>query len=225
MKIFNIATYKRDEFLIKTLQSIEPQADIINVMLNSHANIPRNSYKVDSSKIRWYLRDNSKGDGHKFDMLSESDGYFFTVDDDIIYPPNYTDYLIQKYEEYGSKEIVTLHGRSFSSFPVRSYYNSASSYYACLGNVNTDVNVQVGGTGVMMFHTDLVKFNEDYIKLPNMADIWIAKYAKEHNIPIRVLAHNSDFLKYQDSVGSNTIWDEEHLSDINQTNLINEIFK
>lgn len=224
-RIFNVATYKRDECLIDTLMSIERQADVINVMLNSHFNIPRNSYKVDHSKINWYLRDNSKTDGHKFDRLSESDGYFFTIDDDIIYPPNYADYMIKKYEEYEGKYIVTLHGRSFSTFPIRSYYNSASHHYPCLGNVGADAIIQVGGTGVMMFHTDLVKFDENYIKTANMADIWIAKYAKEHDINIMVLAHDSNFLKYQESVGSNTIWDEHHINDSIQTELINSFLK
>lgn len=222
-KIFNVATYKRDEQLIRTLQSIERQADVINVMLNSHANIPRGSYRVDHSKINWYLTDNSIGDGYKFYKLNESDGYFFTIDDDLVYPPHYADYMINKYHEYNSKRIVTLHGRSFDLYPIKSYYYSASTYKACLGSVIADTEVQVGGTGVMMFHTDLVKFPIEYIKYANMADIWIAKYAKENNIKITVLAHDSNFLEYQDSVGSDTIWDKHHLDDYLQTTLINEI--
>jgi hypothetical protein len=54
------------------------------------------------NKINLYFSDNSKGDAFKFYRLMESDGYFLTVDDDLIYPPNYVEYMIAKCKEYGN---------------------------------------------------------------------------------------------------------------------------
>ena len=40
-KIFNVATYQRDDALLKTIESVYDQADVINVALNSHDEIPK----------------------------------------------------------------------------------------------------------------------------------------------------------------------------------------
>lgn len=223
-KIFNVATYKRDSYLVKTLKSVQEQADVINVMLNSHNNIPRNTYGLDLSKIKWYLTDNSIGDGYKFYKLEESDGYFFTIDDDIIYPAEYADYMIYKFHKYGGNNIITLHGRSFCNFPTNSYYHGHCYSYPCLGDVKNDYVVHSGGTGVMMFHTNLLKFPYTDIKHANMADVWIAKFAKEKGIKITCVAHRCDYLNYQAEVGNNTIWDEHHTNDTIQTQIINEVY-
>jgi hypothetical protein len=218
-KIFNVATYKRDEFLFKTIESIYNQSDIINVLLNSHIEIPK---QLIDNKINCFITDNSIGDGFKFLRLDESDGYYFTIDDDIIYPPNYSDYLIDSYNKYNGKYIVTLHGRSFLKFPITSYYRSQHVSYRCLGDVNKDTFVQFGGTGVMMFHTNLLKFSHKNILKPNMADIWLSIFAREKNISIMCLKHDKNFLKYQKEVGNETIYDNYRMNDNYQTKIINE---
>jgi hypothetical protein len=218
MIIFNVATYKRDRFLIETLKSVVNQADVVNVMLNSSGKIPLGGDQF--KNVVWWPTDNSIGDGYKFYRLEESDGYFFTIDDDLIYPPDYADMMIAGQKKYGG--IVTLHGRSFKDFPIKSYYKSYTAAYHCLGRVRVPVRVQFGGTGVMMFHTDNFKFPLSEIKQANMTDIWVGNLAKG-KVPITVLPHDHGYLKYQD-VGNDTIWDSAHLKDSEQTKLINSIW-
>jgi len=221
MKIFNVATYKRDEFLFKTIDSIYNQADEINIALNSHDTVP-DKLKNDL-KINCFITDNSIGDGFKFYRLSESDGYYFTIDDDIIYPSNYGEYLIEKYNEYSEKHIICLHGRTFHQYPVTSYYQSPHHSFRCLGDVSNDNFVHFGGTGVMMFHTDLFKFSYEDIKYSNMADIWVGKFANEMDIKIMCVKHNNKFLRYQTEVGKDTIFNKSVHNDKIQTELINKI--
>jgi len=222
-KIFNVATYKRDHYLLKTIESIYDQADVINIALNSHTIVP--TELCNDAKINCYITNNSIGDGFKFLKLNDSNGYYFTIDDDIIYPKNYSDYLIQKYMQYNNKCVVTLHGRTFIKHPITSYYRSGHYSYRCLGDVNSDVAVEFGGTGVMMFHTDLIKYDIKNILHPNMADVWMGKFANEMNIKIMCVAHNKNYLSYQDGVGCNTIFDNSVNRDVVQTNIVNEIFK
>jgi hypothetical protein len=220
-KIFNVATYKRDDCLFKTIDSIYNQADEINIALNSHDKIPDKF--VGDTKINCFITDNSIGDGFKFMRLEDSDGYYFTVDDDLIYPPGYAQYMIDKFHLYGGQYIVSLHGRSFVSYPVGSYYRSPHHNYRCLGSVDKDVFVHFGGSGVAMFHTNLLKFSYKDIKHPNMADIWLAKFANERGIKIVCLAHDSTYLTYLSEVGEETIFDRNKFNDGLQTQLANSI--
>jgi len=218
--IYNIASYKRCDTLIKTIQSIYNQCDIINVALNDYDEIPVELY---DKKINLFITDNDKGDAYKFYKLTSSEGYFFTVDDDLIYPENYSEYMISKIEQYNRKNIITIHGRSFKNYPIKGYYNGKdTNVYHFKNTINEDTPVQFGGTGVMAFHTDLFKVGMDYFKYPNMADIWIGKYAKENNITILCAKHKSKFVIQQQYEES--IYDSDVKKDDLQTILVNQSY-
>jgi hypothetical protein len=152
----------------------------------------------------------------------ESDGYYLTIDDDLIYPPNYVNYMVSRCKEYSNKRVLTLHGRNFPSFPINSYYNSYKELYHCLKPQRKNVLVQFGGTGVMCFHTDLMKIPIEFFLYPNMADIWVGKYCIENNIEMICITHAGDFLKYQPQ--KTTIYNQESNNDGIQTKIVNEIF-
>lgn len=219
--IYNISSFNRKETLLKTIDSIFDQSDVINISLNSYDEIPIELY---DKKIRIFITDNEKGDAYKFINLEKSNGYYFTIDDDIIYPNDYSKYLIEKVEEYNRLSIITLHGRSFNSFPIKSYYNSTGRRIHCLYKLLNDESVQFGGTGVMCFHTDLLKININYFELPNMADVWIGKFAFENNIKIVCVNHEKGFLKYQDEI-IDTIYSSNSNNDRVQTDIVNSIFR
>lgn len=219
-RIINVASYRRTDSLVKTLESIIDQCDEINVALNDfQGGLPAILYH---DKVNLYFTDNSKGDAFKFLQLSNSEGYFLTIDDDLIYPPNYVDNLINKCKENNNSKVITLHGRNFASFPISSYYRSANERYACLENVENNVKVQFGGTGVMCFHTSLFKIPIEYFKFPNMADIWIGKYCIENKIDIICLKHPKGYIQYTPQ--KTTIYDVESKNDFIQTQVVNSIF-
>jgi hypothetical protein len=174
------------------------------------------------NKINLFFTDNSIGDAFKFLNLEKVDGYYFSIDDDLIYPPTYVSDTIKRCKEFNNKKVVTYHGRNFPSFPISSYYRSASERYACLNKVKNDVKVQFGGTGVMCFHTSLMKIPIDYFKNANMADIWIGKYCIENNIEIICLKHDEGYMKYIPQ--KTTIYNEASKSDKIQTGLVNGLF-
>lgn len=220
--IINVASFERIESLIRSLQSVINQCDEINVTLNDHYDEDIPEFLL-HPKINLFFSDNSLGDAFKFLNLKNSDGYFFTIDDDLVYPPTYVSDTIKRCKEFENKKVVTYHGRNFSSFPIYSYYRSATERYACLNKVKNDVKVQFGGTGVMCFHTSLFKLPIDYFKLPNMADVWIGKYCLENNIEIICLKHEEGYIKYIPQ--KTTIYDTESKSDKLQTDTVNEIFE
>lgn len=215
--IYNIASYKRADTLINTINSIYNQCDIINLTLNDYDEIP---VELFDKKINLFISDNDKGDAYKFYNLINSEGYFFTIDDDLIYPENYSDYMIGKIEEYKRKSFITIHGRNFNNPPIKSYYSDKNQLFHFNQLLNKDVKVQFGGTGVMAFHTDLFKVSMDYFREPNMADVWVGKYAIENNIDIICVRHNSGFVTQQTI--NDSIYSSEYKSDLKQTVLTND---
>jgi hypothetical protein len=219
-RIVSVASYKRIDSLVKTIESIYDQCDEINIFLNDHeGGIPPQFL---DEKINLYFSDNRYGDALKFAKLMDSDGYYLTIDDDLIYPPNYVDHMITRCKEFLNKRVISLHGRKFSKEPIKSFYSSYIEFYHCLRYQKRDAFIHFGGTGVMCFHTSLMKIPITYFEHPNMADVWVGKYCIENNIEVLSIAHEKDFLTYQPQ--TTTIFDTHSNSDVIQTKIVNEIF-
>jgi len=215
----NIASIpEREEQLKHTVYSLLKQVNIINVCLNNYNHNPFEKEK----KVNVVFSDNSLGDAGKFMFLKGFNGYYFTCDDDLIYDPYYVEDTILRMNRSRHK-IVTYHGRSFDSFPIDSYYKSASKKYRCLGDVNSDYTVQFGGTGCMAFHTSNFNIPIDKFERSNMSDIWIGIHAHKTNTPITVLKHEEGYIKYQHVKG--TIYDDKCNNDSIETEIVNYNFR
>jgi hypothetical protein len=219
-KIVNVASYNRLESLLKSVESVINQCDKINITLNSEIKEIPNILL--NKKVNLIFSDNSYGDSMKFFNLENENGYFLTIDDDLIYPVNYVDYMINKCIEYENRKVITLHGRNFEKFPISGYYKSATKKFHFSENVEKDTKVQFGGTGLMCFHTNLIKIPFNYFKAPNMADVWIGKYCMENKIDIICVKHSSNFVEYIPQ--EETIYDTHSRKDTIQTLVVNSIF-
>jgi hypothetical protein len=219
--VVNISSYKRNDGLEKVINSVIEDCDKINVALNSYeGEIPKFLF---DNKINILITDNSKGDAYKFYFLNNTeDAYYITLDDDIIYPKNFIKKIIQKCDFYERKKVITYHGRNFENFPIQSYYKSKSKRYHFLQEVSKDTKVQFGGTGLMCFHTNLLKIPFEYFIFPNMADVWLGKYCMENKIEIICLKHLKGYIQYIPQ--KTTIYDVESKNDFIQTQVVNSIF-
>lgn len=214
-RIAGIATMPgREKQLLKTVQSLENQVDLMQVYFNYEL------FENDG----WYLRDglevfdiNKAGDlgdaGKFFDV--PKDCIYFACDDDLIYPPNYCDYMEAKAKQYGCP--VSLHGRIIKT-PVNSYYKSGVKF-RCLDKVDSDIQVNVIGSGTLCFDTSKIKISLEDFEYKNMADIWFSVAAKKQGAPLYVVAHEKGFLKYQQV--SNTIHEAMKDKDKIQTEIVN----
>jgi len=167
-----------------------------------------------------------QGDSVKFNGPRLHDAeYYFTADDDLIYPADYVETMIAKIEEYDRKRIVTCQGKFFETTPVYSYYHDAEGRYQCTREVAEDVIVDVGGTGVMAWHRDTINFPESVFGRKNMADLWVAKHATEQGVEIVCIEHAADWILLSPWVDhwNWSIWAEEHKKDEYQTEVLNEI--
>jgi hypothetical protein len=190
---------ERSESLEKVLDSLTGQVNAIFVALN-YCDHEAPKYLDNYSNVFWWVSDNRMGDSEKFAMAMNTKGYFLGCDDDIVYPFDYAEYMVDGVKQYNG--LVSLHGRVYTS-PIANF-KQFSANYRCLGSVPEDVKVNFIGSGCCAFDTSRLKVSLTEFKIKNMADIWLSKLATEQGVPMVVLEHPRDYLTYLPQ--KETIW-------------------
>ena len=214
----------REASLEETIASIIHQVDELHIYMNDIDTFPLFS---GNAKIKIYFSKNHMGDlgdAGKFYNCHEIKGYHFTIDDDIIYPPNYVSTMIAAIEKHQRKAIISCHGRLFEKLPVHSYYKGHSMAYSCLRAVPSDVFGHVIGTGVLAYHTDTIQLSLEVFEYTNMADIWFSKYCNEHQVPRLILAHQAKWIVTSDKYDEDgSIYRHQSINDEIQTEVTNSV--
>ena len=198
-------TSARKEFAEIAMASLRDQVDSIILYNNDE-------YAND-------LTDNGKFYGLNF---IEEPCYYFTCDDDIIYPATYVKDMIAKIEEYGC--IVTHHGRRLKGLNVE-YYRGHYGY-RCLSFNPADYPIEVAGTGVTAFRTDYFFCPElSHANDKRMADCIFSLEAMKQGKKIMVLAHKEDYFQGLEVPRELTIYAMEKDNATRQMEICNEIYK
>jgi len=211
----------RLESMKEAVASLLPQVDKLYIMLNGYDKVPE---FLKHSKIQAFTDiTNSLGDAGKFISLHEK-GYLLFCDDDIIYPADYARTMISAIEETDRKAIITIHGRQFKTFPVKSYYHDNSIRVSCLNTQPLKQYLHVPGTGVTAFHSSAIKLGMNDFKSCNMADIWLGVAAQKQAVPIVSIPHQKGWIKMSRKYDeSYSIYSMVNRKDEYQTSIVNSI--
>lgn len=142
-----------------------------------------------------------RGDQAKFLACTDAPGdvVFIGADDDLIYPPDYVETLLEGLARYPDC-IVSFHG-----WKLDRHGECYVENYRCLENVYDDVEVHVAGTGVCAFHLDTIRpVMADFESIN--ADVWLAVRAEERGIRRVVLEHPSYWIGYTQMPGINSVY-------------------
>ena len=225
------ASLWRDGHIIKTINSILKNKEVgtITIICNNYTDEQWSiiNKEINDKRITLHRGNNEKGSCEKFRYIGYNNNYYISfIDDDLIYPENYYEYLISGVEKYNS--IVSLHGRKMKENKIDNYYNGHMISYACLKNVIEDVEVDIIGNGVSLlkrdFFNDLDKWY-DYVTHPNMDDIYISYWAKKNNIKRIVLKHKEGYLIHKElNLNDDYIYEKYKNNCQFQTDFINKYF-
>lgn len=252
--IVGIATIEeRKESLVDTLDSLEDQVDEIVLYANDWQ--PGTYYLEKYLRTRFCTGIFESGHGDKGDISKfwpaifrpdeEGECYFLTCDDDLIYPPDYVQKMIESVERYDRKAACSFHGKKYFG-PVESYYRTFNDHikefaqehhrepmgdgwktenYKCLGTVPDDMPATVLGTGCAGWHSSLLDLSLEDFPVPNMADIWFSKKLNDLDIPRITLAHEKDWIIHTDKIDTerDTIYARHFFSDEIQTEVFNSV--
>ena len=180
----------REKALEKTIKSLIHQVDTIGVYLNCWERIPNylQHHKIIIAKSQDH---GDIGDAGKFFWVDHYEGYYFTCDDDIVYPDTYIHDIIEKIKFYKFKAVIGWHG-SIIIEPFEDYYSSASRRVFAFGsNRPEDTYVHILGTGTVGFHTATIKVSLNDFKKPNMADVFFAELGQKQKVPFIIMKHEA----------------------------------
>lgn len=224
----NYATFNnpaRLKALKQSIESIIDQVDIVRVRFNHENGAEMLEAYLGAqltARIEIFsgpdLTDLSKFHGLQF----YQNEYFFTCDDDIIFPRNYVEFTKKMIEKH--RCIVTYNGRVLVK--ENAYYGGKHFMFDYRREQTSDIRVDVPGTGVMAFRTDyfcpVEVLESPYRK---MADLVFALEAKMNKKQIICLRRSAGWLK---GIHLQGIWHEfnqgrNRKPEINQVKLMKQI--
>ncbi|MGZ4954021.1 MAG: glycosyltransferase [Methylobacter sp.] len=213
---------ERAELLKRTLASLAPQVDRLNVYLDRYESEPE-FVRTCHPQVRVILSGEHPGlrDGGKFLPFSQIDKecYYFTADDDILYPSEYVRAMIRKIEYYDRRAVVGVHGVLLPDYP-QGYFSGFRQVFLFKQALERDHLVSNLGTGTVAFHSSCLR-GLDYrsFTYPGMADIYFSVFCKRNNIPMVAVARPENWLQEMAS-SSPTLYEEYRSADKHQASLV-----
>lgn len=184
----------RVESLHRVVDALYPQVGRMQVALNGYDGVPsfldRPNIAVLRSQDIGDLGDANKFAGHR----ERGDYYHLTADDDLDYPPDYVAEMVRAIDRYDRRAIVSFHGAQITPRLVADYHSRAGRMH-CQSYQARDVSACVVGTGVMGYHASEYRLDRDLFPTSNMADVHLALYALDNQVPLVVVAHEANWIR------------------------------
>jgi FkbM family methyltransferase len=176
----------RRALLVETVNSLLLQCDRVRVFLNNYEDVPSflEHPRVDYRRSQDW---DDRGDAGKMFWLDKDavEGYRLIVDDDLIFPPDFTEIMCAKVRSYGNRAIFAAHGILLRQ-PVDNYYSekSRAAAFHFSHAMEKDTPVHIAATNAACFHSSAVQMKWSEFKHSNSADIWLALYCQKQNLPV-----------------------------------------
>jgi len=187
----------REVGMKRVIQSLLGTCDNFDVYLNGY---PSGYYTgvFDDPKITVYRSPPDLGARGKLYMAHRSLGYWLTVDDDLIYPPDYTYKMVQAVEKYHRQAVIGVHGVLFVKHPdpMQPQTRILFSHATYLAH---DLPVHMLGTGILAYHSSTVMLDWRTME-PGKIDEQTAIVAQERRIPMLCIAHPDDWVTEDDEL-------------------------
>ncbi len=193
----------RERGLQKVVEALLPQVDELGVYLNGYPRVPpfldREGIVVARSQDS-----GMRGDAGKFFWAGTTNGYQLVCDDDLVYPEDYADRIVEGIERHGRRAVVGFHGCVLRD-KVADYHASRRLLHFTRA-LDRDSAVHVLGTGTAGYHTSAISVSPKDFVAPNMADIWFALLGQGQRIPFVSLRRAEGWLAEQPGFHNDSVY-------------------
>jgi hypothetical protein len=211
MKIFSLATTpNRKKNLDLIIDVILKQSDLIFINLVGYDEIPDilknnkiivNQFESAGSEIRFY----------NYSDIPD-DSYYFTIDDDIYYPEDYSKTLIQNMEMYDNMVACCVHGSNIDKNLNDDFYKKNRQVYHFTEVLSNNSEVMIPGVGTSCFYKKNMNIDIEKYKVRNMSDTYTGCFLAMQNIKRVSIARNDNWLiplnEFNTSIYGNNPYDE-----------------
>ena len=190
---------QRESALKDVLESILPQVDKLFVYLNGYKHVPN---FVVNKKIEYVLDPVGRtAAAAKLFWLRQVDGYYFSIDDDIVYPSDYCVKTIEQYKKLKEPCVVSYHGKKYSIFATHQRLDRTKFFQFEKEQLSIK-KAHVLGTGVAMLDTRKVKIDlyQEAAKHPRSIDLAVSIALRKAGVSRYTLPKKAGWLKQNDKV-------------------------
>lgn len=220
--LVSISKFKPSKPIVIGIATFRGREKALKLCIDSLNNqtVPYTRLYVYDNEMNENLTDNGKF--HALLLDETKDCYYFSCDDDLIYPPTYINDMIQAIEKH--KCIVTHHGRKLRGIN-RDYYRGHYSFRCLTRNVR-EMEIDVAGTGVTAFSTEYFNPREIiFDKRHRMSDCLFSLLAAKQGKRIMILKHLFGYIKATKVDETTSCYGIENKNCILQNEIADEIFK
>lgn len=190
---------QRESSLKDVIDNILPQVDRLFIYLNGYKHIPN---FIKNEKIEFVVDPIGRtAAAAKLYWAKQVEGYYFSIDDDIIYPFDYCTRTIELYKQLKEPCMVSYHGKNFSMLATHQRLDRVEFYQFEHEQLNIN-KVHVVGTGVAMFDTRKVKVDlySKAVQHPRSIDLTVSIVLRKAGISRYTLPRNEGWLKQSKKV-------------------------
>lgn len=181
------------------LDSLYHQIDHFFVYLNDYETVPE---WLDDSKFTVFRSQDFvdlNATGKVFFAQVVDKGYYFTLDDDFIYPGDYASRMIGTIQKYDDRVAACVHGSIFPPDPEYYYMRSAIHQYQ--NGLSHDQFVCLPGTGSFCAKAGTLDLSLKRFLPQVMVDLACAIFCKETKVPLVSVARAEKWLQNTDRDG------------------------
>lgn len=188
--------------LREALESLRPQVDRLHVYLNGFREVPDCVSELADDFVQSQA---NEGAEKKFHWCGKWQGYYFTVDDDLGYPKEYVQTMLEHVDRWDGEAIVSCHGRVYPESPTNYYDLVQGTRGIYHQRIPRGRWVNHAGTGVMAWDASKIRVPDRY-PYKNMADMQLSIWAQLAKIPLWLVPHRERWFVQLNMGDMNTLW-------------------
>jgi hypothetical protein len=209
MIIFSLSTIsERFENLDCIIPTILSQCDLLFVSLINYDYIPS---ILENEKIR-INRFESAGSEIRFYNYNDipDDSYYFTIDDDILYPVDYTKVMMKNMILYENKVSCCVHGSNIDKNLNDGFYKKNRQVYHFTEGLSNNSEVMIPGVGTSCFYKGNMNIDIERYRVRNMSDTYTGCFLSEQNVKRISISRNENWLVPLNEFGTRIFGNNPH---------------
>ncbi|MFP7288844.1 hypothetical protein SFC15_21805 [Shouchella clausii] len=184
----------RFSHLPKIIPILLKQCDLMYIHINGANDCP--AFLKKESKIKLSFSNKNLGGQMAFRGYPQTQGYYFCVDDDLIYPANYVERMVALMKAHNNNIIACVHGSSFDyRAPIKQVFKNKTNPHLSYKGLDVDSQVLIPGVGTSCMHSSSFVVKPSDFPYQNMRDAFIACKAAKEGVPIIAIKRPDNWIQ------------------------------